>query len=111
MRAGIPTGIPQGHLEIKGGIPQNPEVSPPSNQVTAKDTEGRGIPVTPKTGILVSFKIGDVVRLDKSKKPKVSKTDLATVWYITNIIGDQVHIASELVQGEKIFNADWLRVA
>lgn len=110
------SGIPTGHLDLKTGIPstgtpQNHEVSLSSKQVAVSNSGMTGIPGIPKTGILVSFKIGDVVRLDKSKKPKVSKTDLATVWYITNIIGDQVHIASELVQGEKIFNADWLRVA
>jgi len=110
------SGIPQGHPDLKTGIPstgtpQNLEVSLPSNQVTVNNAGVTGIPGIPKTGILVRFEIGDIVRLDKSKKLKVAKSDLAIVWYVTNIVGDQVHVASEVVQGQKIYNADWLKRA
>ena len=91
--------------------PQNSEVSLASNGYSVKTTGEAVTPVTPKTGILVRFEIGDIVRLDKSKKLKVAKSDLAIVWYVTNIVGDQVHVASEVVQGQKIYNADWLKRA
>ena len=58
-----------------------------------------------------SIKIDDLVRLDKSKKPKASKIELATVWYITKIVGTQIHVASEFVQGERIYEETLLKKA
>ncbi len=53
------------------------------------------------------IKVDDLVRLDKLKKPKATKIELATVWYVTKVLGSQIHVSSELA-GERIFDVNWL---
>ena len=55
------------------------------------------------------MKADDLVRLDKSKKPKASKVELGTVWYVTKVVGTQIHVASEFIQGGRIYEENSLK--
>ena len=97
--------------DTKGGILEknkvSPAESPSSNGFQASGDTGD----TKNTNFKASgesIKIDDLFRLDKSKKPKASKIELATVWYVTKVVGSQIHVASEFIQGERIFDTSLL---
>jgi len=94
----------RGTLEV---LQVSPVEKPSSNGFQASGDTGDTKNINFKA-FVERLKIDDLVRLDKAKKPKASKIELGTVWYITKVVGSQIHVASEFIQGERIFDASLL---